>query len=184
MDLREVTEFLRDAGKYIISLAVLVVIFIFIITFQPVAGNSMHPTLEEGNVIVVSKLAYKLGSPKRNEIAVVKDSNNKSFVKRIIGLPGEKIDYLNGVLYINDKPYKETFISDTVKTHNFLFEDICSLEDCPDGIIPEDMYMVLGDNRPESVDSRDPDFGLLTKKQIKGKMLFRIWPLNKIGGVK
>ena len=69
----------------------------------------------------------------------------------------------------NDKPFKEVFLNSDVVTYNFLFEDICSLDECPDGVIPKNKYLVLGDNRPESIDSRDKTFGLVDKSEIKGK---------------
>ena len=181
MDFRNITEFFKDFGKYIITMGVIAIIFIFIVALQPVAGNSMVPTLEEGAVVVVFKINPNL---KRNQIVVVNGADNKSYIKRIIGLPGEKIDYLNDILYINDRGYAETFLDDKIKTSNFLFEDICSLEDCPDGVIPPDMYLLLGDNRTESVDSRTPDFGLRPKKDINGKVILKIWPINKMGFVK
>ena len=183
MDLRNITEFLRDMWNYIVIILIVVIIFTFVVAFQPVAGNSMHPNLKEGNVIAVSKFAYKLGKPKRNDIVVLKDKNNKSFVKRIIGLPGEKIEYLDNYLYIDGDAFKEKFLGEDIVTSSFLFEDICSIEDCPKGVIPADMYLVMGDNRPQSDDSRNPEFGLVSKKQLKGKMLIRIWPLNQFGKV-
>ena len=182
MDLREVTEFLKDTAGYIIFLGVMIIIFTFIIAFQPVAGNSMAPTLEDGQITLVSKFAYFVNTPKRNEVVVLK-KNKKSYVKRIVGLPGESVKYLNGLLYINDKPFKETFLSSDVLTYNFLFEDICSLEECPDGVIPKNKYLVLGDNRPESIDSRDNTFGLVDKSEIKGRIFFKIFPFNNMGGV-
>ena len=181
MDLRDITEFFKDFGKYIITMGVIVIVFVFIVALQPVAGNSMIPTLEEGAVVVVFKINPNL---KRNQIVVVKGSDNKSYIKRIIGLPGEKIDYLNGILYINDRGYEETFLDDSIQTSNFLFDDICSNKDCPNGVIPDGMYLLLGDNRSESVDSRTPDFGLRSKKDIKGKVILKIWPINKMGFVK
>lgn len=182
MDLREVTEFFRDFMWYIIAFFVIVIIFVFIVSFQPVAGNSMSPTLEEGQVVLVSKLSYLFSDIQRNEIVVVK-KDAKSYIKRVIALPGEKVEYMNGLLYIDGTPYKETFLDESVITSNFLFIDICSENDCPDGVIPEDMYFVLGDNRPESEDSRTPEFGLVKRKEIKGKAFFKIWPLNNMGKV-
>jgi len=178
-DLREITEFFRDFGKYLLLIIVMILIFTFIVVFQPVAGNSMNPTLKEGDVILVSKLSKSF---LRNEIVTV-IVNDKSYVKRIIGLPGEEVHYLNDVLYVNDVGYKEDFLSEEVVTNNFMFVDICSIEDCPLGVIPEDMYLVLGDNRSESSDSRDPSFGLVSKEQIKGKVIFKIWPINRFGGI-
>lgn len=182
MDLREVTEFFNDFSKYIITIVIMILIFTFVIAFQPIAGNSMFPTLEEGNVVLLSRLSSRFGDFERNEIVSLK-SDGKSFVKRIIGLPGESVDYLNGVLYINDEGFDETFLSDDIVTSNFLFEDICSKEECPEGVIPDDMYLVLGDNRPESEDSRTTTFGLVEKKQIQGKVFFRVWPIQDFGNV-
>ena len=114
---------------------------------------------------------------------VVLNYNNDKLIKRIIGLPGENVKYLNGLLYINDKPFRETFLSDDVVTNNFMFEDICNNIDCPDGVIPKNKYLVLGDNRIASEDSRSPSFGLIDKKEIKGKVFFKIFPFNNMGRV-
>lgn len=184
MDFREITEFIKDFFGYILTALFLIIIFAFIISFQPIAGNSMYPTLKEGDIVVVSKFLYNIRNPKRNEIVNVKDDMGKSYVKRIIGLPGERIEYLDNILYVNDQAYNEAFILEEFKTGNFLFEDICSLEDCPGGIIPDDMYLLLGDNRKESADSRTPEFGLRNRKDIKGQVVIKLWPINEFGGVK
>ena len=160
MDLREVTEFFKDFAGYIITALVIILVFTFIVSLQPIAGNSMSPTLEEGQVVIVTKIFKNYN---RNDIVVLK-SDSKYYVKRVIGLPGERIDYLNGILKINNESYKETFLKEDVVTSNFLFEDICSSKECPNGVIPDNMYLVLGDNRPESMDSRDSSFGLIEKK--------------------
>ena len=182
-DLRGLTEFLKDTFVYIIIFVVIVFVFMFIIAVVPIAGNSMNPTLSDGNFAISVRFVYLISSPKRNDIVTFKDSNKKRFVKRVIGLPGESIDYLNGYLYINGESYTETFLDGT-KTSNFMFSDICNKKDCPDGKIPEDYYLVLGDNRPESQDSRDPSIGLVSKKQIDGKILFRVWPIKNFGKIK
>lgn len=182
MDLREIKEFLRDCSIYLITIGILIIFLVFIISFQPIAGNSMIPTLEEGNVVIVSKLSYHFASVKRNDIVYVR-VNGKSYVKRVIGLPGEDIKYLKNILYINDQPFTEEFLAEGIETSGFTMEDICKEDECPDGKIPEDKYLILGDNRPESEDSRTPSFGLVDKSQIKGKIFFRIWPLNTIGKI-
>lgn len=181
MDLREVTEFLRDCLGYIITLVVIVLIYTFVVSFQPIAGNSMAPNLVEGNIVLVSKLSFLFSTPKRNDIVTFKTEKGKRFVKRIIGLPGEEIDYLDGILYINKETFKETIIDEDVVTRNFMFEDICPIEKCPDSKIPEDYYLVLGDNREDSQDSRDPELGLIKKSELRGKVTFKIWPINEIG---
>lgn len=183
MDLREIKEFLRDCSIYLITIGILLIVLIFIVTFQPIAGNSMVPTLEEGNVVLVSKFSYHFSKIKRNDIVTLK-VNGKSYVKRVIGLPGEDIKYLKNVLYINDEPFTEEFLGAEIETSGFTLEDVCKEDECPDGVIPEDKYLVLGDNRPESEDSRTKTFGLVSKDQIKGKVFFRAWPISSFGKVK
>ena len=183
MDLREVTEFFRDFAGYIITIGVIIFIFTFVVAIQPIAGNSMAPTLEDAEISLVSRFSYLFGKPNRNDVVVLR-KDKKSYVKRIVGLPGENIKYLNGLLYIDEKPFRETFLSEDVVTSNFLFEDICNIDDCPDGVIPNGKYLVLGDNRPESMDSRDSTFGLVDKKEIKGKVIFIAWPVSKMKKVR
>lgn len=181
MDLREVTEFCKDFMGYIIAIGVVLFIMIFVIAIQPIAGNSMDPTLKDGQFTLVSKFQYLFGEPSRGDIVAL-TTHGKSYVKRVIGLPGEKIEYMDGKLLINDETYVEKYLGENITTTNFTFSDICSKEDCPDGKIPEGKYMVMGDNRPESKDSRDKEeFGLIDKKNIKGKVFFS---LNPFGSVK
>lgn len=182
-DLREIKEFLRDCSIYLITIAIISFIFIFIVSFQPIAGNSMHPTLKEGNVVLVSKFSYNFLKIKRGDIVTV-EVNGKSYVKRVIGLPGEDIKFMKSVLYIDNKPYTEEYIKGDIKTSGFTLDDVCKEDECPDGKIPEGKYLVLGDNRPESEDSRTQTFGLVSKKQVKGKVFFRVWPIDSFGAVR
>ena len=176
MDFREITEFFKDFMWYIIVFLIIALVFIFVVVPQTVAGNSMDPTLKDGQIVLVSKIPFK---PKRNEIVLFKNAG-KSYVKRVIGLPGEKVEYIDGNLYINDIAYKETYLGAEVETFNFLFKDICSLELCPDSVIPEDKYLVMGDNRPESADSRDSKIGLISKENLIGKVIFSLYPLKSV----
>lgn len=179
MDLRDIKEFFRDFFGYIVTFVIIVLVFTFVIAFHPVAGNSMTPTLEEGDITVVSKFYNHLFDIKRNQIAIVK-KGSKTYIKRVIGLPGENIYYLNNTLYVNGEKQKELFLSEDLHTNNFMLEDVCTEELCSDGVIPKDYYLVLGDNRVDSIDSRDNEFGLVKKDEIQGIVLFRIWPVNKI----
>ncbi len=180
MDTREIKEFLRDCSIYIITFAIIAFVLIFVVAFHPISGNSMYPTLEEGNVVLVSKFSYLFTDVKRNDIVALK-VNGKSYVKRVIGLPGEDIKFLKNILYINGQPYTENFLDEGVETSGFTLDDVCKVGECPNGVIPEGKYLVLGDNRPESEDSRTATFGLVEKSDIKGKIFFRIWPLSNIG---
>lgn|SRR5574344_279801 len=176
-DLREFTEFLKDMWGYILTILIIAFVFIFIVAIIPVAGNSMNPTLSDGNLVLVSRINYLVKDIKRSDIITFRTDDKKSYVKRIIGLPGERIDYLNGSLLINNEAYNETYLKN-VKTSNFMFEDICKKEDCPNGTIPDGYYLVLGDNRTDSKDSRE--LGLISKKQIKGQIIFKINPFGKL----
>ena len=140
----------------------------------------MYSTLEDGEVLFLSKITYKVSDINRFDIVVLDDLDDL-IIKRIIGMPGDKVVYKDGALYINDEELKEDY-------NDFIMEDfdvdsICEINgiEC-NGVIPDDMYLVLGDNRMVSADSRVK--GLFSKEQILGKTIFRVWPLNRIGVTK
>lgn len=168
MDLRDVKEFFKDALKYIIAIVVILIVAIYVVSFQEVIGPSMNDTLKSGDITVVNKLVFRLRNIKRNEIVSLK-KDDKVMVKRIIGLPGEHIEYKNNILYVDGKKISD---SRSTSTKDFKLESI-GYE-----TIPKDMYLVLGDNRTNSSDSRT--FGLVKKSDIIGKVNMRIYPFNKI----
>lgn len=168
MDLRDIKEFLKDALKYIIAIVVILIVAIYVVSFQEVIGPSMNNTLKSGDITVVNKLVFRLRNIKRNEIVSLK-KDDKIMVKRIIGLPGEHIEYKDNILYVDGKKISDSRSS---STKDFKLESI-GYE-----TIPKDMYLVLGDNRTNSSDSRT--FGLVKKSDIIGKVNIRIYPFNKI----
>ena len=168
MDLRDIKEFLKDALKYIIAIVVILIFAIYVISFQEVIGPSMNNTLKSGDITVVNKLVFRLRNIKRNEIVSLK-KDDKIMVKRIIGLPGEHIEYKDNILYVDGKKISDSRSS---STKDFKLESIGY------DTIPKDMYLVLGDNRTNSSDSRT--FGLVKKSDIIGKVNIRIYPFNKI----
>lgn len=174
MDFRNIVEFLKDAFKYIIVIVIVLLLFIFVVGIEQVVGPSMEPTLKQGNVIIVNKLTYRLHEIQRNDVVII-TKEDKHMVKRIVGLPGEKVEYKDNYVYVDGKKYKEKFI-DGVNTDDF------SISDLGYDVIPDDMYLVLGDNRENSRDSRS--FGLVEKENIIGKVWIRIFPFNKINFVK
>ena len=135
---------------------VIILVKIFVITPVFVQGNSMNNTLENGNIA----LLYKLGDISRGKLVVVKIDNEK-VVKRIIGLPGEKIKCVFGQVYINDKKINEEYISSS----NLDFKE---------KVIKENEYYIMGDNRIDSKDSRN--FGTVSKDKILGTVEFKIFP--------
>ena len=168
MDLRDIKEFLKDALKYIIAIAVILIFAIYVVSFQEVIGPSMNNTLKSGDITVVNKLVFRLRNIKRNEIVSLK-KDDKIMVKRIIGLPGEHIEYKDNILYVDGKKISDSRSS---STKDFKLESIGY------DTIPKDMYLVLGDNRTNSSDSRT--FVLFKKSDIIGKVNIRIYPFNKI----
>lgn len=169
MDLRDIKEFIKDSLKYLIVIATVFFIALFVVSFEQVIGPSMEGTLNAGDVTIVNKLVYKFRTIKRNEIVSI-NQKDKIMVKRVIGLPGEHIEYKDNKLYVNGSLVLENNIS--VETKDFKLEDI-GYE-----TIPKDMYFVLGDNRTNSSDSRE--FGLVKKDEIIGKIVMRLYPFSKI----
>ena len=168
MDFRDIIEFFRDTFKYIVVAVLVFLLFIFVVGLQQVVGPSMTPTLKEGSVVVVNKLKKNF----KREDVIVLSQDEKYMIKRVIGLPGEYIQYKDNVLYINGERYDEKYLKDDVITEDFKLEDI------NETIIPEGMYLVLGDNRMDSMDSRD--YGLVSKEKVVGKVIMSIWPLNNV----
>lgn len=159
----------NDTISYIIIIAVVLIIRIFIVTPVRVVGSSMENTLKQGEILILEKFDKNY---KRNDIVVIEE-NGERIIKRIIGLPGESIKIIDGIIYINGEEYEDKYASS--KTNDF------SLETFDINKIPNDTYFVLGDNRIVSKDSRI--LGPINKKNIQGKTIYRIWPLNKIGGL-
>ena len=175
MDFRDIREFFNDTFKYIIVVIIVLLLFIFVVGLQGVVGPSMSPKLKEGNIILVNKFKYRFKDVKRYDVIVL-SQDDKYMIKRVIGIPGDYIEYKNNNLYINGKLTNEDFIDKTqVKTNDFSLKNLGYTQ------IPEGKYLVLGDNREDSMDSRD--YGLVDKKNIIGKASLRIWPLNKIGKI-
>ena len=171
MDFRDIKEFFKDVFGYIIVIIIVLLIVIYVVTLQQVVGPSMQPTLNEGDILILNKFHYKLFDVKRNDIVSLKYDGSKYLIKRVIGLPGESIYYKDNVLYVNGIAYKENIV-ENLKTDDF------SLIDLGYEKIPENMYLVLGDNRANSLDSRNKEVGLITKDDIIGKVFIRVWPLN------
>lgn len=174
-------KFLIEWVPYILIIIIVILLRTYIITPVIVRGDSMYDTLKNNEVLLLSKISYRTGKIKRFDVVVIKDKSQEYIIKRVIGMPGDNIEYKDDILYINGKEYNKKFTKDI--TGDFTLEDICKINkiDCNDKI-PEDMYLVLGDNRDVSADSRVK--GLIEKDKIIGKAIFRIWPLTRINRVK
>lgn len=177
-------EWKKEGLEWIKAFAIGIVIFAFIRTFffsnYIVEGQSMMPTLQDGNKLVVNKLDYKVADFHRFDVIVFHANKKEDYVKRIIGLPGDEITYQNDQLFINGKKVAEPFLKAYKQklaggklTADFTLEQVTGKNKVPDGKL-----FVLGDNRIGSYDSRY--FGFISIKQVVGKVDLRYWPLNEI----
>ena len=167
------SKIIKEILPYIIIIIIVILIRSFIITPIIVSGDSMKPNLHDKEVLLERKIGYNSSTIKRFDIVIIKN-DNEEIIKRIIGMPGEHISYKNNKLYINDKLVESNFEYRT--TNDFNLEEICNCTS-----IPEGKYLVLGDNRPISKDSRI--IGLVDEKDILGKAVYRIWPITKFGSL-
>lgn len=162
-------KIIKEITPYIIIIIAALLIRTFLFTPVKVDGTSMVPTLQDGEILILKKYDKTF---ERFDIVVV-DYNGEKLVKRIIGLPSETIKYKNNKLYVDGQIVEEPLY---LETANF------NLIDLGYNKIPEDYYLVLGDNRYNSTDSRI--IGLIKKEDILGVTNLRVWPIKKIGILK
>lgn len=171
MKKEQIIRGVKEIMPYVIILIVVVLLRTFIITPIIVNGESMIPTLKEKQILILNKYDKKYN---RGDIVVVNYFNGEKeerLIKRVIGLPGEKVEYNENKLYINDKKVEDRFAKDT---ENFELSYI----DIDMKKIPEGYYFVIGDNRNNSIDSRI--IGLVKKEDIKGTVTQSLIPFKKV----
>lgn len=164
---------LNEVYPYIVIIVVVVLFRTFVATPVRVNGASMESTLNDGDILILNKIN---NSYNRFDIVVIDKKlmgKKTKLVKRIIGLPGESIEYKDNNLYINGELVDDISIS---RTSNFTLQGLYNLDK-----IPEDYYFVMGDNRNNSSDSRDYRVGLIKKSEIIGTTKIRLFPFTKIG---
>ncbi len=161
----------------VISLAIIIPIRYFLIQPFYVKGASMEPNFYDHEYLIIDEISYRFNNPRRGDIVVFRYPRDPQeyFIKRIIGLPGEKIQIKNGDVYITNEAnpenvaLNENYLAEGVKTYS-LNEDIIALG--------KEEYFLMGDNRNSSKDSRS--FGPVNQSFIIGKVLFRGWPFNRV----
>jgi signal peptidase I len=157
-------------------ISVAVSTFIIIFLYQPVRveGTSMLPMLEDQDRLFINKLAYRVGDIRRGDVVVFlyPHDRQKSYIKRVIALPGDDLRIDHGRVFVNGRGLSETYVPPR-------FEDDRSL---PETIVPEHEYFVMGDHRSISSDSRD--FGPVDRELIYGKAAFVYWPMEQAGVVR
>lgn len=169
----------REIVSWVITVVAAVALALFLNHFvlinARIPSGSMENTIMEGDRLIGNRLSYVWGEPKRGDIVIFKfpDDETQNYVKRVIGLPGETVTVEDAKIYINGskEPLEEDYLKEdwTVETGPFTFE------------VPEDSYLVMGDNRNNSYDSRYWENTYVTKDELLGKAGFRYYPFNKIG---
>lgn len=159
------------------ALVLALILRTFVVQAFWIPSGSMIPTLQIGDRVLVAKFWNWFQEPSRGSIYVFKYpvEPERDFIKRIIGLPGDAVDIKNGVVYVNGIQIDEPYVKNT---DNFTFRPNNLFENIP-VIVPENMYLALGDNRRNSQDSRY--WGFVPKDYLRGPAFFRYWPLNRIG---
>lgn len=178
----------KDLLWFVSLLMILIAVRIFVASPIKVQGESMMPTLVDGE----KAIAYKLGDIKRFDVIplVAPDDPSLNYVKRVIGLPGDTVQYENDQLYINGEPVEENYLDEYKNewhqlgnneplTENFSLGDLLGTD-----TVPPNTYFVLGDNRRVSKDSRFAEVGFIPKDNIIGKAKVSIWPPSKWGVIK
>ncbi len=177
----------KEILEWIVSIVVAVALVLLITNFvaksYKVKGDSMDPTLKDGERVVVNLIGQKLGSLEKGNVIVFHATKENDYVKRVIGTPGDEIEYKDDQLIVNGKKVDEPYLDYNEKhklgeyiTGSLETKDINQVDG--KNKIPKDKLLVLGDNREVSKDSRS--FGLIDKDQVVGKVSFRYWPLNEM----
>ena len=169
----------KEIFDWIKSIAMAIVLAFVILQFiRPsiVSGESMYPTLDDKDYLILNRISYKVGKPEKGDIVVFKTNlvdgetgKKKDLIKRVIATEGDRIKISNSKVYVNGKLLNEPYIH-----NNYTSGDI-------DTVVPENSVFVLGDNREISLDSRYSSVGFINNSDILGKVFVRLYPFNKIG---
>ena len=166
-------EILSTSVYLLVVLLVTYLIVNYVGQRTQVVGSSMESTLSDGDNLIVDKITYRFQDPERYDIIVFPFKYEKStyYIKRIIGMPGEKVRIdSDGVIYINDNAISEYYGREVIEDPGIAKGEIT---------LGRDEYFVMGDNRNNSTDSRDPMVGNIHRDDILGRAWLRIWPLSK-----
>lgn len=175
--LRKLGGFLLDILQTIVF-AISIFLFIYLLVLQPhkIKGASMEPNYPDGEFLLTDKVTYKFNEPERGDVIVFKapPTYEDEFIKRIIGLPGDRVSIESGKVHINGKTLNELYLDAQLITSGGSF-----LSEGEKIMVPKDQFLVLGDNRPYSSDSRA--WGFVSKDKITGRAWFIYWPPPNVG---
>ena len=171
-------KIMKELGSWILYILIIVALTILINTFvgqrTHVKGQSMEPTLHNNDNLIVDKISYRFRDPRRFDIIVFpfNEETDTYYIKRIIGLPGETVQIIDGKVYINNAMLGEDYGNEIMLNPGIADQPI---------LLGDDEYFVLGDNRNHSSDSRDPNVGVQHRDHLLGRAFIRIWPLRDFG---
>ncbi len=163
----------------VVVLALLVMIYLFIMSPQEINGASMEPNFHNGEYILTNKISYKLRDPVRGDVVIFKSPMNKEidYIKRVIGLPGDTVSLRDNAFWINGEKVEEPYLTTGTPIFGGSY-----LAEGQSVVVPPGTYFVAGDNRPHSSDSRE--FGPIAKEDFIGVAIFRYFPFSLMGPVK
>jgi len=170
------TDFVYVIACIVISVLISYGITHFVAHHTKVEGSSMNDNLYDGDYLIIEKLSYYFGDPDRFDVIVFSYSEDVYYIKRVIGLPGEKVQIVDGKVYINDE-----LLEEDIYGKDLIIEPGIASEPV---IIGENEVFVLGDNRNSSIDSRRATVGKVSKDKIEGRAVLRVWPFSSFGAVR
>lgn len=175
-------DIFRAKDLFKILIISLTCVFIFVLLFRVffaidiVSGSSMEPTFNDGDILILNRLAYINNKPERYDIIVFDvDGSEDSYVKRVMGLPGERIVIKEGRVFVNDKELDEYYGKDLYIKNGYDASNEVKID--------RESYFCIGDNRNNSTDSRKSSVGNINKDKFIGKAILRIWPLSAFGSL-
>ncbi|HWR23638.1 MAG TPA: signal peptidase I [Feifaniaceae bacterium] len=149
-------------------IAALAALFLLVLFPVRVSGSSMAPTLQQGEILLIDRLTLFFRSPRRGDLVIFENpSSGEELIKRVVALPGETVEIVNGAVYIDGRMLDESAYSPS------------AAKDFEPAVVPENCVFVLGDDRAGSLDSRDPALGAVPFGLLDGKVRVRVSPLNR-----
>lgn len=168
-----ITFFFDILETVVVAFAIFAIVYLFIASPHEVIGRSMEPNFYEGQFLLADKVSYRFKEPKRGDVIIFKFDDTHDYIKRVIGISGDSVEVRDGSVFVNGTRLSEEYLPDGLETAGGNY-----MTPGREEIVPEGTVFALGDNRPHSSDSRN--FGMIEYEKIKGRAVFRYWPLNEM----
>ena len=180
--LKKLGQFFLDTIQAIVmALSIFIIVYLFLFQPHQVKGSSMYVSFEDGEFLLTDKISYRFHSPARGDVIVFKAPKTEpcseiecEYIKRIIGMPGDRVMVFKGKVYVNGQLLWETYLSSEMVTSAGL-----AMPEGQEITVPENYYLPMGDNRTHSRDGRE--FGPIPRQSIVGRAFFRYWPIDRMG---